>query len=103
MTVDTDDRHRVIALLDDIIGTTNRTLRVAGYEQLKAALLAHIDADGHEGRAGTGEGAHQIADIRRLIDAIGATSISSDLWIEQIGELNHAVREHFRLHQTGEA
>lgn len=85
-------RDNILALLDDLIDTVNNTLRVVTYEQLKPALLGYLEAH----PAGGERNRQHAADIRRLINEIGDTSIHSERWTAHAGELRYAVNEYLR-------
>lgn len=86
------DHQRLSDLTDQIIDTTNNTLRMALFEQLKTEFTRHDQAVEHSPFTGSQRANH--AHIKGLIEAIDQTSISGDLWIEKIGELRNALYMH---------
>lgn len=88
-------RENILALSEDLVDTVNNTLRVVTYEQLKPAILTFFDGPDYV-LDDAGRLRHHESEIRRLLDVIGDTSISSERWGTHAGELKHAIREYFR-------
>lgn len=86
------DHQRLSDLTDQIIDTTNNTLRKALFEQLKTEFARHDQRVEHSPFTGAQRADH--AHIKGLIEAIDDTSLSSDVWIEKIGELRNALYMH---------
>jgi hemerythrin superfamily protein len=104
------DHRKVNQLFEKIIAAKNNNTREKLFDELKLALLAHAEAEHtsfyqalkqHEEEKQRIKHADEEHDeVKSYLSTLAKININSDKWMEQIGELKHAVQHHVKEEES---
>lgn len=102
-----NDHRRVAKLMDDLMAINLPAVRQRLFDDIRTELTLHAEAEEATFYTAIVEltqspaisvqmdhAEHEHNEMRRLMQVLADTPISSEFWMEKFGELKHAVEQH---------